>query len=305
MSKQKRTFFSIVIPTYNMEKFIKKSVKSVLNQTYKNFEILVIDNHSKDKTRQIINNFKSNKIKYFKIKNYGVIGKSRNLGIKKSKGNWIAFLDADDQWFKHRLLIIKKEIEKKNFDYIASSEIIRILKKKKIWHYGFKKNNIYENFLRFGSVFSTSASVVKKNFLSKNKIIFSENIFFSSFEDFDFFLNMSRKNAKFHFIRDVLGEHLFHKDSTTLKKKDYDLSYKKVIKSHVLKQKFTKNKDKLFKEIMMYHNLKKDISGLLIKRDIFKNLSQIFLKFLFKPLYFLKLIKVLIMRQINFVERLN
>ena len=54
MSKQKRTFFSIVIPTYNMEKFIKKSVKSVLNQTYKNFEILVIDNHSKDKTRQII-----------------------------------------------------------------------------------------------------------------------------------------------------------------------------------------------------------------------------------------------------------
>ena len=116
---------------------------------------------------------------------------------------------------------------------------------------------------------------------------------------------MSRKNAKFHFIRDVLGEHLFHKDSTTLKKKDYDLSYKKVIKSHVLKQKFTKNKDKLFKEIMMYHNLKKDISGLLIKRDIFKNLSQIFLKFLFKPLYFLKLIKVLIMRQINFVERLN
>ena len=131
MSKQKRTFFSIVIPTYNMEKFIKKSVKSVLNQTYKNFEILVIDNHSKDKTRQIIDDFKSNKIKYFKIKNYGVIGKSRNLGIKKSKGNWIAFLDADDQWFKNRLLVIKKEIEKKNFDYIASSEIIRILKKKK------------------------------------------------------------------------------------------------------------------------------------------------------------------------------
>ena len=126
MLNTKKIFFSVVIPTFNMESFLRKSIKSVLNQSYKNFEIIVIDNFSKDNTKKLIKNFKNKKIKFFQIKNGGVIGKSRNLGIKKSKGNWIAFLDADDLWLKNRLYVLKKKIESKKFDFISSSEIIEV-----------------------------------------------------------------------------------------------------------------------------------------------------------------------------------
>ena len=118
MKKNKKIFFSVIIPTYNMADHLMRSVKSVLRQNFKNFEIIIVDNYSNDNTKKKIKNLKNNKIKFFQINNKGVIGKSRNLGIKKSKGEWIAFLDADDEWFSNKLKIIKKKIEESNFDYI-------------------------------------------------------------------------------------------------------------------------------------------------------------------------------------------
>ena len=87
MKKSEKIFFSIIIPTYDMAEYLSYSVKSVLCQNYKNFEIIVVDNHSKDNTKKVIKDFKNKKIRFFQIYNYGVIGKSRNLGIKKSRGN--------------------------------------------------------------------------------------------------------------------------------------------------------------------------------------------------------------------------
>ena len=305
MPKINNIFFSVVIPTYDMDKFLAKCVKSVLNQTYKNFEIIIIDNFSKDKTQRVIKNYKNKKIRFYKLKNKGVIGKSRNFGIKKSKGNWIAFLDADDQWLKNRLSILKKEVENKKFDYISTSEIIKEKNKEKIWHYGYRKDNNYEKFLRFGSVFSTSASVVKKEFIIKNKIMFSEKKIFSSFEDYDFFLNMARKKAKFYFSRKVLGKHYLHDGMTTLKKKNYETSLQKVIKSHIKKQNFTLNHNKLLKEILMYRDLKRNIENILNNKDIFINLIKNFLLFVTNPLYFLKLVYIYLDRKINYIVRLN
>jgi len=86
-------FFSVIIPTYNRVELLKKAINSVLTQTYKNFEIIIIDNYSNDDTQEVVENFKNIKIIYQKIHNQGIIGKSRNLGIKLSKGKWVAFLD--------------------------------------------------------------------------------------------------------------------------------------------------------------------------------------------------------------------
>ena len=95
--KEKKIFnekssFHVIIPTYNQSQYLEKALSSVINQKYNNFEIIVIDNYSVDKTEEIVKKFKNNKIKYLK-KNYGVIGSSRNEGIKISTGEWIAFLD--------------------------------------------------------------------------------------------------------------------------------------------------------------------------------------------------------------------
>ena len=87
---------SIVIPTYNRSLFLERSIKSIINQTYQNWEIIVIDNNSTDDTDLVLEKYKEKKILIKKINNEGIIAKSRNLGIKLAKGEYIAFLDSDD-----------------------------------------------------------------------------------------------------------------------------------------------------------------------------------------------------------------
>ena len=94
---------SIIIPTYNHAKYLGRSLQSVINQTYKNWEVIIIDNHSTDDTLNLVNSFTDERIKYLKIHNNGIIAKSRNLGIKTAKGDWIAFLDSDDWWSYNKL----------------------------------------------------------------------------------------------------------------------------------------------------------------------------------------------------------
>ena len=108
----KHPFFSIVIPTYNQSNYLKTALTSIFKQKFKNYEVIVVDNHSKDETYKVVKNFKR-KIIYKKIRNNGVIAKSRNLGIKLSKGKWIAFLDSDDSWYQDRL--------QKLYDFIKNS----------------------------------------------------------------------------------------------------------------------------------------------------------------------------------------
>lgn len=96
------TFFSIIIPLYNKENFIENTIKSVLNQSFQNFEIIIINDESTDKSETLARAFNDEKIQIYNQKNQGV-SVARNLGIKKSKGKLIAFMDADDFWRPNHL----------------------------------------------------------------------------------------------------------------------------------------------------------------------------------------------------------
>lgn len=86
---------SIIVPIYNAEKFIRKCVDSLLNQTKKELEFILINDGSTDSTHEILKTYKDKRIKYFKNKNQG-IGKTRNFGIEKATGKYIIFIDSDD-----------------------------------------------------------------------------------------------------------------------------------------------------------------------------------------------------------------
>ena len=101
----KSVFFSVIIPTYNQGSLLKKAISSVLSQTFQDYEIIVVDDLSKDQTQKIVQEFNNDKIIYKKMNNNKNIGKSRNEGIRLSKGQWIAFLDSDDLWYPKRLKI--------------------------------------------------------------------------------------------------------------------------------------------------------------------------------------------------------
>ena len=93
---------SVIIPVYNAEATIKETIDSVLNQTFTDLELLVINDGSKDSSLSIISNIKDSRLKVFSYKNAGV-AISRNRGIKKAGGKFIAFLDADDLWTSDKL----------------------------------------------------------------------------------------------------------------------------------------------------------------------------------------------------------
>ena len=94
---------SIITPSYNTEKFIDKTIKSVLNQTYKNWEMIIVDDCSNDNTDNIVANFNDSRIKYIKNNKNSGAAVSRNRALKEAKGKWIAFLDSDDLWMPNKL----------------------------------------------------------------------------------------------------------------------------------------------------------------------------------------------------------
>jgi glycosyltransferase involved in cell wall biosynthesis len=93
---------SVIIPVYNGEKTIAKTIQSVLSQTFLEFELIIINDGSDDKTLEIVSNFKDNRIKVFSYLNAGLAA-SRNRGFSHSVGEFIAFIDADDLWTPDKL----------------------------------------------------------------------------------------------------------------------------------------------------------------------------------------------------------
>jgi len=158
---------SVIIPTFNRFSLISRAIDSVLNQTIKPFEIIVVDDGSSDNTSTFIkNNYKS--VKLIKQKNLGV-SKARNVGIKNSSGDWIALLDSDDEWKKNKLEVQIKSLSE--YDYYSvchTNEIwirngIRVNQKKRHQKYG---GDIFDKCLDICRI-SPSSIIFKKNIIDE------------------------------------------------------------------------------------------------------------------------------------------
>lgn len=98
-----RKLVSIIMPTYNCAKFIGKTIESVLAQTYENWELIIVDDCSKDNTKEVVNQFKDTRIKYYMLEKNSGAAVARNKAMKLATGNYMAFLDSDDLWKKDKL----------------------------------------------------------------------------------------------------------------------------------------------------------------------------------------------------------
>lgn len=111
----KEELVSIIMPSYNTGKFIQETIDSVINQTYDNWELIIVDDCSSDNTDEIVKSIKDGRIVYLKNKKNSGAAISRNKALKMAKGKWVAFLDSDDLWKKDKL---EKQIEfMKNNNY--------------------------------------------------------------------------------------------------------------------------------------------------------------------------------------------
>lgn len=205
----KSKFVSVIIPNYNYGKFISASVESVLSQTYKNIEVIVVDDGSKDDSLEILKRF-GNKIRVVQQKNSGVSA-ARNHGVSLSNGDLIAFLDADDIWLPEKL---ERQIEKFNADsevgLVHCSMILIDQENKPIG----ENNNgqegwVSEDFLRFESgvvVGAGSTALVKRQIFDE---VGGFDLRLSTAADWDFCYRVSRK-YKLGFVTEPLVLYRMH-----------------------------------------------------------------------------------------------
>lgn len=105
------SFFSVVIPVYNKANFLAQTLQSVINQNFEDFEVIIVNDGSTDKSLEVINQFKDKRLKVFSQNNQGA-SVARNFGVEKSQSQWIALLDADDIWHNEHLEEINNTIQK-------------------------------------------------------------------------------------------------------------------------------------------------------------------------------------------------
>ncbi|CAM2860556.1 glycosyltransferase family 2 protein [Campylobacter hyointestinalis] len=201
--------FSVIIPTYNRQKEIDISIKSVLAQTFNDFELIVVDNGSTDNTKSVVEKYINidSRVKYIWQENTGSPAGSRNTGIKNAIGQWVAFLDSDDYWYGNKLESVFNII-KKHQDIIAVSHYEDKMidgKHNSILYHGddLDNNNMYYQLLFKGNNLSTSAMVVRKDKLIEVGC-FDERMDYFAVEDYDLWMRLS-KLGKFYFIKEILG----------------------------------------------------------------------------------------------------
>ena len=205
---------SIVIPTYNHGHFLKKCLQSVIDQTFTDWEAIVVNNFSEDNTIEIVNSFHDFRINLVNFKNNGIIAASRNVGIKLSTADLIAFLDSDDTWYPTKL---NRCIEELTDDRDLVCHNLRYIKNGKYWKdvkCGPAKKASFYNLLYNGSCLTTSAVVVRKECLLRVGG-FSEDPTIVTSEDYDLWLKLSKESVRFHFIDEMLGEYQVHESNAS------------------------------------------------------------------------------------------
>jgi glycosyltransferase involved in cell wall biosynthesis len=277
----KMPFFSVIMPTYNAGIELKKTINSVLNQTFTNFEILIMDDGSVDNTKDLVESFNDNRIKYDWKSNSGGPATPRNRGIMASSGKWVSFLDADDLWYPRKLELVYKAISDESrlkLDVVCHNEILNLHgnRQRKILRYGPFTKDFYSRLLIRGNCLSTSAVSVRKDFLETNNAKFNESSSFTIIEDYDFWLHLANNNAEFLFLNETLGEYVIEEHNISHDTKRAHLNTITVLKNHVFNvQDFEPDKEKLWK----YINIKLVLDDLIFKTSL-KTLFSNFIKFL-------------------------
>ena len=205
-----------IIPAFNREKYIAEAIESVLNQTYRNIEIIVIDDGSTDNTPRILSSY-NGKIKYFLQPNSGASA-ARNSGISKASGDFISFLDSDDLWEKNKISLQMECFENNPGIDICLCNT-KIFSEKKITDFDQK--------YIIATPYHLCSILIKKDVL-KRVGYFKTNL--KSGEDTDFFLRIKEMGIPLKILQDKLVYIRIHANNLT---KDFKIRDKEAVFSGI------------------------------------------------------------------------
>ena len=286
--KRKNPLVSVLLNCYNAQDTISRAIDSVLNQTYKNIELVIWDDGSKDKTLEIAKSFKDKRIKLFKNKHNIGLGKSRLKAIKELNGDLISIIDSDDYYE------IKK-IEKQVSVFRKNQKISICATWSKILDENFKKLYFFESSvcsetlkknLKFINIIPHSSIMYKKKFAIEVGW-YSTNLEYS--QDYNLTLKLINKGEIF-IIKEFLTNIISGKDNMSNSKKMAEIILKEniqTLKNNLKMFKNTRSDQKIINSIKKLYLVKLNI--LMIKKDFFKSLYSILKIFISEPLIIFKI----------------
>ena len=213
---------SVIIPSYNHEKYIGRCIESVLNQTFQDFELIIIDDASKDNSLEIINTYSDDRISSYKLQSNHGSYYSQNMGIELAKYDYISILNSDDYYFENRLAKCLSFIEGRDVDFVGTNiELIDsdgVVINDNWWTKSFdlqkKLLKQYNNWFR--SLFAGNIFMTTSNFFFRKRI-FHEIGGFNNFKyvlDYDFALRSLYSGVRFQWVDEPLLNYRLHDKNT-------------------------------------------------------------------------------------------
>lgn len=243
---------SIVINCYNGEKYLRKSIESILDQSYKNLELIFWDNHSTDQSRNIIKSYEDSRIKYFFSQNHTTLYHARNLALKECKGDFVSFLDVDDYYLRDKIakqLLYFKD-EKVGVIYSNYYRYYENIKKKKLLtNKILPSGNLTQYILEESHISFMTVMIRKKSF---DSLEFNFDPKYSIIGDYDLLYRLSF-NWNFYYINEPLAVYRIH---------DENFSKNSILFINELKDWYNKNysffinkKNYIYKKIIFFQAL--------------------------------------------------
>lgn len=199
---------SVIIRTYNRGYCLGRAIESVLHQTFGDWELLIVDNHSTDNTAELVASYQHPGIKYLQIQNHGIIAASINLALRHAKGAYIAILDSDDWWMPEKLELSLQAL-RRGADLVYHD--LYLLRegelRPKLWRKTKTrrlKPPVFDDLLHNGNAINNSSVVVRRELLEKTGG-FSEDRRLIAAEDYDTWLRMAKSSDAFSRLPWCLG----------------------------------------------------------------------------------------------------
>jgi glycosyltransferase involved in cell wall biosynthesis len=246
-------FFSVVIPTFNRANLVKKTIHSALNQSYTDFEVLVVDDGSTDDTEEVVKSISDHRLQYLKKQN-AERGAARNFGVNHSRGRYVNFLDSDDVLYNDHLSKASQFLQKYNYPEllyhsydIQNPEGGVIMKQEKLKG-DISRKLIYGNLLSCNGVFIRADVARHFPFREERKL--------SGSEDWELWLRLS-SHYKFHYSNEITSSIIYHPDRSVLQADEEKLlSRKELSLKHAFEDSAVKTQySKYFPRIESYLDL--------------------------------------------------
>ena len=198
---------SIIIPTYNRATDLKRALTSVIRQTWSDWEVIVVDNHSTDNTAEVVASFGDQRIRMLSVHNHGIIAVSRNLGTASSAADCVAFLDSDDWWAPRKLERSMREIDS------GADIVYHDLYLARSSRHGWRLRRaatrslpspVFNSLVECGNVLTNSSVVVRRSLLRGIGGL-SADPGYTSWEDYDCWLRLAKVTERFSRLTEPLG----------------------------------------------------------------------------------------------------